>query len=411
MSDKRFPVEFRLYLACGATSSIGSGLVLPFTAIYITQGLRLSREDVGIYFVVIAVSALASGTVAGFLIDRFGVRFGGLVGALSQGVSYLLLGTVSDTMGLVFAAIALGWGDGLVAPCVTTTMATVVPPEDRPRAFAFRFAFANVMACAGAGVGALLVSLVHDATGFRILMITNAVSFVPIALYMALRGRARLDTGSSRNHGGYYRTLLRNRLLLALVLLQLIVVLVGYSQLETSVTLLLSTYMHLSAGFVGVVIIFNMLAVFVLQKPVRRVLDRQHITSAPVVAGTAWLFAFGCGAMAAYQSLQWVAIVLALAFATAFAFGEVALSYSFGPLLLAAVTEALQSRASSLMSMASNVASISGPAIGALVVVAAGAVGGWLALGFGAALVLGTALHLRTVSRTHSPESDLARSI
>jgi MFS family permease len=405
MPRARLSPEVRLYLACGSASSLGTGLVAPFTALYIVNGIGLPRGDVAIYFGLVAVCALCCGPLAGALIDRTGVRISGLAGALLQGGSFLMLGTATGLTGLLCAAVALGVGNSLSAPSVTATLAAVVTPEDRPTAYGFRFVFYNVVMSAGAGIGALLVTVLTGETGYRILMLVNALSFVPLACYFALRGRRRIPARAG-TPTGTYRSLIHNKLFIALVFLQLVVVLAGYSQLETSVTLLLGEYMGLRAGVVGIVLVFNMVAVFALNRIVRTALARWHRAVAPSVTGVAWLLAYGCGAVAAAQRTDWVTVTLAILFSILFAVGELALSSSFGPMLLDAVPADLQGRSASVIAMAGNIASLAGPAIGVSLVTATGAVPGWLLLGVGAMLTLYSAVHLRRVAAADSARRD-----
>ena len=397
MPRTRLSPQVRFYLACGALSSLGTGVVAPFTALYIVNGIRLPVGDVAVYFGLIAVCALGCGPFAGLLIDRTGVRISGFFGAFLQGGSFLVLGSATGLPGLVCAALALGVGNSLAAPSVTATMAALVTPQERPIAYGFRTALYNVTMSAGAGIGSLLLTVITGASGYRILMVVNALSFAPVAVYSAIRGRRKLAARAGEA-AGTYRGLIRNKTFVALLLLQLFVVLAGYSQLDTSVTLLLGTYMGLRAGFVGLVLVVNMVAVFALNRFVRTALSTWHRAVAPSVTGAAWLLAYGCGALAAAQHTLWITVTLAIVFAVLFAVGEVALSSSFGPMLLDAVPADMQGRSASVIAMAGNVASLAGPAIGVSLVTATGVLPGWLLLCVGAALTLASATYLRRVA-------------
>jgi MFS family permease len=368
----------------------------------------LSPDGVTVYFGLTAVCALVCSPLAGVLIDRTGVRINGFLGTLLQSGSYLLLGTATGLPGVVGAALALGVGNALAAPSSTATMAAIVPPEDRPATYGFRFALYNIVMSAGAGLGALLVTVITGASGYRILMVVNALSFVPSIIYFAVRGRRKIPARADEPVTTY-RSLFRNRTFLALVLFQLVVVLVGYSQLETSVTLLLNRYMGLAPGIVGLVLVTNMVAVFVLNRVVRTVLAKAHRAVAPSVTGVAWLLAYGCGAIAAAQHTVWITVTLVIAFAVLFAVGELALSSSFGPMLLDAVPTELQGRSAAVIAAAGNIASLSGPAIGVAMVSATGAVPSWLLLCFGALLTFGSATYLRRVDTAPPVEATAAR--
>ncbi|MEU9970068.1 MFS transporter [Streptomyces malaysiensis] len=406
----RTPLGRRFGLLMGALllSSLGNGLCFPFTSIYISQLLGLGGRAAGGYFIAMAAASFAAALAGGPLADRGSPHRVGALGGAALAIGYALLAP-ADSVALVLASgICVGAGFGLFYASIVGVVDRAVPESGRRAAFAIRHIVNN----AGIGLGSVVAGLaLHGADtpvgALRWLYLANGLAALPlIAVILGVRPRTRPAPGNrpataERSEAGpTYRTLLRARPMALLILAQALFAIVGFTQIEATVPLLMHDRMAVTLGWVSTVVAANSFALIALQPLLRRHLERLPETVGLAAGPVLWAIAFGCGLGAALAGDTAPAAVrygLLLAFAVVFAAGELMYSSAFYPLLLRWSGEEAVGRASALASLAWNLGTASGPPIGLFVVAHASAAGSWLALALGAAaaFTVTAALHSR----------------
>lgn len=406
----RTPLGRRFGLLMGALllSSLGNGLCFPFTSIYISQLLGLGGRAAGGYFIAMAAASFAAALAGGPLADRGSPHRVGALGGAALAIGYALLAP-ADSVALVLASgVCVGAGFGLFYASIVGVVDRAVPESGRRAAFAIRHIVNN----AGIGLGSVVAGLaLHGADtpvgALRWLYLANGLAALPlIAVILGVRPRTRPAPGNrpataERSEAGpTYRTLLRARPMALLILAQALFAIVGFTQIEATVPLLMHDRMAVTLGWVSTVVAANSFALIALQPLLRRHLERLPETVGLAAGPVLWAIAFGCGLGAALAGDTAPAAVrygLLLAFAVVFAAGELMYSSAFYPLLLRWSGEEAVGRASALASLAWNLGTASGPPIGLFVVAHASAAGSWLALALGAAaaFTVTAALHSR----------------
>ncbi|MFD8334122.1 MFS transporter [Streptomyces solisilvae] len=406
----RTPLGRRFGLLMGALllSSLGNGLCFPFTSIYISQLLGLGGRAAGGYFIAMAAASFAAALAGGPLADRGSPHRVGALGGAALAIGYALLAP-ADSVALVLASgVCVGAGFGLFYASIVGVVDRAVPESGRRAAFAIRHIVNN----AGIGLGSVVAGLaLHGADtpvgALRWLYLANGLAALPlIAVILGVRPRTRPAPGNrpataERSEAGpTYRTLLRARPMALLILAQALFAIVGFTQIEATVPLLMHDRMAVTLGWVSTVVAANSFALIALQPLLRRHLERLPETVGLAAGPVLWAIAFGCGLSAALAGETAPAAVrygLLLAFAVVFAAGELMYSSAFYPLLLRWSGEEAVGRASALASLAWNLGTASGPPIGLFVVAHASAAGSWLALALGAAaaFTVTAALHSR----------------
>ncbi|CDR09533.1 MFS transporter [Streptomyces iranensis] len=407
----RTPLGRRFGLLMGALllSSLGNGLCFPFTSIYISQLLGLGGRAAGGYFIAMAAASFAAALAGGPLADRGSPHRVGALGGAALAVGYALLAPAGSVALVLASGVCVGAGFGLFYASIVGIVDTAVPESGRRSAFTIRHIVNN----AGIGLGSVAAGLaLHGAAtpvgALRWLYLANGLAALPlIAVILGVRPRTRpepeeRDASAEKPGGGpTYRTLLRARPMALLILAQALFAIVGFTQIEATVPLLMHDRMAVTLGWVSTVVAANSFALIALQPLLRRRLERLPETVSLAAGPVLWTGAFGCGLGAA---LAWetapaaVRYGLLLAFAVIFAAGELMYSSAFYPLLLRWSGEEAVGRAGALASLAWNLGTASGPPIGLFVVANASATGGWLALALGAAaaFTVAAALHSRT---------------
>ncbi|MEU5030387.1 MFS transporter [Streptomyces milbemycinicus] len=397
--------RFRLLMGCLLLSTLGNGLCFPFTSIYISELLGLGSRAAGGYFIAMAAASFAAALLGGPLADRAGPHRVGALGAAALAVGYGMLAPVDAVVPVLLSGACVGVGFGLFYASIVGVVDAAVPESGRRTAFSVRHIVNNVGIGAGSVVAGLALRGAEAPVGtLRWLYVANAAAAVPLLVAIwAMRPRESAGVREEKGEQGggpTYRTLLRARPMALLVLAQALFAIVGFTQIEATVPLLLHDHMSITLGWVSVVVAANSFALVALQPLLRRRLERLPETVALAAGPVLWVAAFGCGlgaVLAGDAASSLVRYGLLLAFAVVFAAGELMYSSAFYPLLLRWSGETAVGRASALASLAWNLGTASGPPIGLFVIVHASATGSWVALAVGAvaAFAVAGALHRR----------------
>src|SRR3954468_18181380 len=94
--DPRLPRTVWLVQAGGVVNSLGNGIVFPFAVIYLHNVRGISFAQAGFALAIGGAAALASGWLAGSLVDRIGGRNTLLVGLLGPGGGVLLFSPLPE---------------------------------------------------------------------------------------------------------------------------------------------------------------------------------------------------------------------------------------------------------------------------------------------------------------------------
>ena len=352
-----------LLLLAYALSAVGTGLVLPFTVLYLREGRHLPAEVVAAVLATIALAALASNLVSGLLADRRSPRAGVAAGTLVQAAGFALLGLAADPLPALAAAAAIGVGSGLFFPSWASLLASTASAEDRSRRFALAYLLSNGGVGLGAALGGQLLHISRPET-FTAAYLVDAATFVGVAA-AALAG-APAAVAAERSSAGY-RVALRDPALLLLLAVNIAVVTFGFAQFDSGVPLLARRELGLSESAIGIAFAASTLTIVVLQWPIGRAVARVSRPAALVAAGVVWAVAWLALLPAAAPAGRQAAAQL-MAFGVVFAVGECLLSPSFNPLVAEIAPAGMLGRYNAVVSTTWSLGTMAGPPLGVLLV-------------------------------------------
>ena len=158
------PREGRWLLSTVAVQTLGRGLTLPFTVIYLHEVRHISLDLAGLLMAFIAVVALAVTGPAGALTDRFGARVMllGCTAAEVLGLVVLAFATTPAVVALAF--LLMGINFGVSWPAFNALIASVVDGDLRQRYFGVNFALVNLGIGLGGVIGGFYVDVSRPAT-------------------------------------------------------------------------------------------------------------------------------------------------------------------------------------------------------------------------------------------------------
>ncbi|OLF18466.1 hypothetical protein BU204_05735 [Actinophytocola xanthii] len=329
-----------MYLGGCLLSAVGSGIVAPFTAIYLTAARGFPLGTVGLVLAVIAAANIAGSLAGGLLIDRFGLRGVVAVSLVVQAAGWVALGFAATPGPAIAAAALAGLGGGGFYPVSVPILVALVPPARQRRAFSLRSTATGLGTGVGAALGGLLLGTTSVAA-FQLMFVLNAASYLLFCglLLAVLRGRSPTVDRSAPGRGGV------DGMLAWLLVLQTLLVLAGFGQFNAAVPLLLQTWVGLGTGLIGVVVATGTTTLVVLQLAVGRLSERRSPATMLTALGLVWAVGWGCGLVAVF--LQPVGTTTALvAMAVLYGVGACVFQPNFQPLLAAAVPPARLGRAS-----------------------------------------------------------------
>jgi MFS family permease len=362
--DPRLPRAVWALELGGVVNAFGNGFVYPFLFIYLHNVRGFALGVSGLIVATNAGIALVAGAPGGAAADRFGARRTLAVSLVLLAAVFALFPLVRSPWHAFLLAALVGLGNGVFWPSYHALIAAITPVDRRHAGYALQRVSTNL----GFGIGGALAGLIavsaHSGT-FTVLFLIDAATYaVFLALLAAVpEGRAAPDRTAE---APAYRSVLRDRVFLALLGLNVVFVTAGYAQLET-LPVFAKDQAHVSERAIGLVFLVNSLVIVLAQLPVTRLVEgRRRMATLAVMTtfwAAAWLLVFGAGLWLTALAAS-AAIVLA---GGIFAIGECLQGPTQQALIADIAPDHLRGRYMALSTSSWSIGWIAGPALGAFV--------------------------------------------
>jgi MFS family permease len=289
------PPAGRWLLSTVAVQTLGRGLTLPFTVIYLHEVRGISLDLAGVLMAFIALVALVITGPAGALTDRVGARTMLLYATTAQLIGCVILAFATTPVVVAVAFLFLGVNFGVSWPAFNALVAAVVTGRARQQYFGVNFALVNL----GIGLGGVIGGLYADVdnpTSFTVIFLADAASMlVPIGLLLGplrhVHGRADKPEDSEVGEGSYL-TILRKPAVVWLTLLTFIGVFVGYGQMEAGFPAFARQVSGASTAVIGFAFAINTAVIVGLQFFVLRRIAGRRRTRVLIVMVALWSVAW-----------------------------------------------------------------------------------------------------------------------
>lgn len=378
------PREGRLLLSIVAIEFIGTGLVLPFSVVYLHQVRGFSLGASGALLAIPPLLGFTAVGPGGAVIDRIGARRVLLTCLVLEMAGEGVL-AFADRMSLAALGLLLGGlGQGLSWPASQTLVASVIPREQRQRYFGVNFTLLNLGIGIGGIVGGVVVD-VHRLWTFQGIYLVDAVSYLPAMMLLLVP--LRHVAGRPQHHPdapkASYRDVLRRPAVPTLLVLTFCSAFVGYAQLNTGMPAFATTVGQVSTHTLGFAFAFNTAVIVVLQLVVLQRIEGRRRTRVIAVMGAVWALSWLALGLSGVFGGGLLAAVLVCAMASIFAFGETLLQPTVPAIVNDLADDRARGRFNALNSAMFQLPSmIAPPVAGALI----GAGDGWVYI---ALLILG----------------------
>ncbi|WP_240195702.1 MFS transporter [Nocardioides faecalis] len=320
------PTEGRWLLSTVAMQTLGRGLTLPFTLIYLHEVRGFDLGLSGSLMALIAVTGLLVTAPAGILTDRYGARVVLLAGISCAIVGHSVLAVATTPGAAAFALVLIGLNFGISWPAFNALIAAVVTGEVRQQYFGVNFALVNLGIGVGGVVGGLVVDVDRPAT-FTGIYLADAVSqLIPMALLLFplrhVHGRAQHADGAGPAPREGYLHILRRREVRWLTALTFVVTFVGYGQLEAGVPGFSRQAAEVSTGAIGAAFAVNTAVIVLLQFTVLSRIRGRRRTRVMLVMSATWVLAWLLLGAAGLVDSSAFAVAGLLGFMLVFGIGE-----------------------------------------------------------------------------------------
>jgi predicted MFS family arabinose efflux permease len=366
--DPRLPRSVWILNTGGLMNAFGTGIAYPFILIYLHNVRGFSLGVSGLIVAASGAAGILAGPAIGVVVDKIGGRLT-LSGALVlQAIGWGSFALVREPWHAVLAAVVAGVGNAGFWPSQSSLLAGLSPQPRRHGAFALQRVTRNL----GIGLGGLvggLIATTTDARSFTVLFLVDAITFLVFVGMLAFVPDPDLGDVERSGRRGGYRDVLRNRVFVGFVGLNVLFVTAGYAQIEM-LPVFAKNEADVTEKGIGLMFFLNTIVVVVAQLPVAKLLEgrsrMRSLATMCVLWATAWMIVFLGGA-----SLEAAAAVAVFSFAVLlFGLGECFQGPVQGALVADLAPPLLRGRYMALSTNSWDVGFLLGPAIGGFVLAA-----------------------------------------
>ena len=363
---RELPVEGRWLLSTVAVQTLGRGLTLPFTVIYLHEVRGISLDLAGLLMAFIAVVALVVTGPGGALTDRVGARRMLLWSTSAQLVGCVILAFATTPLTVALAFVFLGFNFGVSWPAFNALVAAITTGAARQQYFGINFALVNLGIGLGGVIGGLYADVGKPST-FTVIFLADAASMlVPIGLLLGplrhLHGRVEKPEGEPAAAGSYL-TILRNPAVVWVTLLTFLGVFIGYGQMEAGFPAFARQVSEVSTGVIGFAFAVNTAVIVGLQFYVLRRITGRRRTRVLMVMAALWAGAWVILGLTGFAPGGVAAAVGVLAFHATFALGETLLQPTIPAITNDMAPDHLRGRYNAVNAGAFQAGAILGPVV------------------------------------------------
>ncbi len=294
---RALPTPGRWLLSTTAISTLGRGMTLPFTVIYVHEVRGVPLDVAGLLMSLIAVVALIVTGPMGALIDRLGSRVVLVWGNVAQLVGAVVLAFATSVPAFVLAFTLLGISFGVGWPGFNALTASIVSGPLRTQFFGINFALVNLGIGVGGIVSGFLTDVDRPGTFTAIFLVDAACVLVPIGLLLGplrhVAGRPEQPaTGAPDEAGVGYLTILRKPAVIWITALTFLSSFVGYGQMEAGFPAFARQVSEVSTRTIGFAFAANTAVIVGMQFLVLRFIDGRRRTRVFLVLVGLWAAAW-----------------------------------------------------------------------------------------------------------------------
>jgi len=367
--DPRLPRSVWILSFGGLANAIGNGLAFPFLVIYLHNVRGFSLGTAGLVLATTGAVSLLAGPAVGIVVDRIGGRATLATALVLLAIGFGSYPLITEPWHAFLASAIAGLGNSGFWPSQSALLAGLTPPARRHSAFALQRVTRNLGIGLG-GVAGGLIATTSSPGSFTVLFLLDAATFLVFVGMLAFVPEPELPEEEGEALApGRYADVLRNRVFLGIVLLNVLFVAAGYAQFE-----LLPVFAKNEAGVaeagIGLIFLVNTIVIVLAQFPVSKALEGRRRMAALALMCALWALAW---VIVLLGGLRLEATAAAVAFglaAVVFGLGECFQGPVQGALVADLAPPRLRGRYMAVSTISWDIGFIVGPAVGGFVLAA-----------------------------------------
>ncbi len=289
------PPAGRWLLSTTAISTLGRGMTLPFTVIYMHEVRGIDLDVAGLLMGLIAVVAVLITAPVGILTDRLGARPVVIAGLMAQVLGAVVIAFATTVPAFVVAVSLLGVSFGIGWPAFNAMIASIVEGRLRTQYFGINFALVNLGIGLGGVVSGFLTDVERPGTFTTIFLVDAVCVLVPIALLLGplrhVAGRPLPAEGGGSGGAGYL-SIIRRPAVLWITALTFLSSFVGYGQMEAGFPAFARQVSEVSTRTIGFAFAANTAVIVLMQFFVLRRIDGRRRTRVFLGLVVLWIVAW-----------------------------------------------------------------------------------------------------------------------
>lgn len=174
---KEYPGPFRVLVFATFIDRLGTFLLFPFFALYITARFSVGMTQVGLLFTILSAGSIFGSMIGGALADKFGRRILILFGLVVSGIGSIFMGIIDDLTAFYILAAILGILGDFGGPARQAMVVDLLGKDKQAEGFGILRVAVNLSAVIGPILGGIIV-----AQSYLFLFIADAVSSIITAI-------------------------------------------------------------------------------------------------------------------------------------------------------------------------------------------------------------------------------------
>lgn len=175
------PREIKILYIAILSVNMGFFALIPYLALYLSEGLMWSMALTGILLGVRQFSQQGFAFLGGILADRWGCKQTLILGLVVRSAGFAYFAFCQEIWHFFIAAVLSGFGGALFEPSLQGAFAKLAPKAQRKQLFSYKNMVSNVGIICATFLGSLLISI-----DFFYLSICAGLVYVLLALYIHL---------------------------------------------------------------------------------------------------------------------------------------------------------------------------------------------------------------------------------
>lgn len=173
---RRFSPKFWVLMLTSFIDTLGSTMVIPFFALFLTQKFGVGLAQAGALMGIYSITGFVGSMIGGALTDRFGRRKIILIGLVLSALSSISFGVVNKFEVFYVLAVVVGIPSRMARPAFSAMIADLLPKEQRTEGYGIHRVVFNLAYVIGPVIGGFLI-----AYSYLFIFIADAIASLIVA--------------------------------------------------------------------------------------------------------------------------------------------------------------------------------------------------------------------------------------